>query len=185
MGDLTFRKAIPSDVPSVLALVRSAYRPSGEASRDGWTTEVDLVADDRIDEAGLLAKFNQPGGQVLLTFYSSTSALLACCEILRNPEPSESAHFGLFAVSPKLQNGGIGRKVMAEAERCAKDEMGAKVMEMQVLWMRSELIAWYERRGYRVIEGETKPFPIEHLINPRAGESRDDLYFQILRKHLA
>lgn len=182
MNNLIFRKAIPSDVPSVLALVRSAYR--GESSRNGWTTEADLVADDRIDEAGLLAKVNQPGGQVLLTFDASTLALLACCEILRNPEPSESAYFGLFAVNPKLQNGGIGRKVMVEAERCAKDELGANVMEMQVLWMRGELIAWYERRGYSVVEGETKPFPYEHLVNARAGESRKDLYFKILRKQL-
>lgn len=195
MTDLSFRKATPADVPSVLALVRSAYR--GDASRTGWTTEADLVTDDRIDENGLLQKINEPNGQVLVARAASSSGAdtedtlpplpppppLACCEILRHPEPAKVAYLGLFSVVPALQNGGIGKKVLAEAERWAREEMGAEVMEMQVLWMRRELIAYYERRGYRVIEGETRPFPFAHMVNPRPG-MRQDLYFVVLRKAL-
>lgn len=183
MNDLTFRIATSSDVSSLVALVQSAYR--GESSRAGWTTEVDLVNGDRIDEPGVLAKISEPNGLILMAFDSSTSTLLACCEVLRNPEPSESAYLGLFSVNPRLQNGGIGRKVLAEAERRAKEQMGVNKMEMSVLWMRNELIAWYERRGYRVIHGETKPFPYEHLPpNARTGTQRQDLYFKVLRKDL-
>lgn len=191
MTDLSFRKATPADVPSVLALVRSAYR--GDASRAGWTTEADLVTDDRIDEHGLLQKINEPNGKILVARAASSYSadtegnapppLLACCEILRHPEPAKVAYLGLFSVSPTLQNGGIGKKVLAEAERWAREEMGAEVMEMQVLWMRSELIAYYERRGYRLIEGETRPFPFAHMVNPRPG-MREDLYFIVLRKDL-
>lgn len=192
MTDLSFRKATPADVLSVLALVRSAYR--GDASRAGWTTEADLVTDDRIDENGLLQKINEPNGKILVARAASSSSantqedappppLLACCEILRHPEPAKVAYLGLFSVSPTLQNGGIGKRVLAEAERWAREEMGAEVMEMQVLWMRRELIAYYERRGYRVIEGETRPFPFAHMVNPRPG-MREDLYFIVLRKAL-
>lgn len=185
MNDLSFHKATPSDVPSLLKLVRSAYR--GESSREGWTTEADLVSDDRIDEAGLLAKINNPNGQILMAFapYSPTGPdPLACCEVVRAGETSGATILGLFAVSPKLQNGGIGRKVSAEAERRARDEMGARVMELHVVWPRMELIAWYERRGYQIAEGERLPFPYKYLPNGKAQASRDDLYFIVLRKQL-
>lgn len=187
---LTFRKATPADIPALLALVKSAYR--GESSRQGWTTEADFITDDRIDAAGLLAKITAPGSAILLATSSSSAAaaggleddtvLLACCEVLRHPAPSDLSYFGLFAVSPRLQNGGIGKMVLAEAERYAREEMGASRMEMQVVWLREELIAWYMRRGYVVIERETRPFPYEKLVN---GEAlRDDLYFLVLRKDL-
>lgn len=180
---LTFRKATPADVPALLALVKSAYR--GEDSRQGWTTEADLVADERIDGAGLLAKITAPGSAVLLATTTATAAaedLLACCEVLRHSAPSDLSYFGLFAVSPTLQNGGIGRKVLAEAERYAREEMGAARMEMTVVWLREELISWYVRRGYVVVEGEKRPFPYESLVNGKA--LRDDLYFLVLRKDL-
>lgn len=201
MTNLTFRKATSSDVPSVLALIRSAYR--GESSRAGWTTEADFVTDDRIDETGLLQKINEPNGLLLVagqaisssssgrdtqkdaspSSSSSSPPILACCEILRHPEPSKVAYLGLFSVSPTLQNGGIGKKVLAEAERLAREELGAEVMDLQTLWMRDELIAYYERRGYHVVKGETRPFPYEHMVNPRPG-MREDLYFVVMRKSL-
>lgn len=182
---LTVRKATPADIPTLLALVKSAYR--GDDSRQGWTTEADLVADERIDEAGLLAKITAPGSTVLLatTNHNATAEeedLLACCEVVRHAPPSDLSYFGLFAVNPRLQNGGIGRKVLAEAERFAREEMGAARMEMTVVWLREELIAWYVRRGYVVVEGEKRPFPYEHLVNGKA--LRDDLYFIVLRKDL-
>jgi ribosomal protein S18 acetylase RimI-like enzyme len=180
---LTFRKATPADIPALLALVKSAYR--GESSRQGWTTEADFITDERIDEAGLLAKITAPGGEVLLATSAAApnDQLLACCEVLRHPAPSDLSYFGLFAVNPKLQNGGIGRQVLAEAERHAREEMGASRMEMTVVWLREELIAWYVRRGYVIMEGEKRPFPYEGLVNGKA--LRDDLYFLVLRKDLA
>lgn len=184
-SSFTFRKATPADIPALLALVKSAYR--GEESRQGWTTEADLVADERIDETGLLAKITAPGSAVLLATTITTTTteenLLACCEVLRHPPPGDLSYFGLFAVNPKLQNGGIGRRMLAEAERYAREEMGAARMEMTVVWLREELIAWYVRRGYVVVEGEKRPFPYEHLVNGKA--LRDDLYFLVLRKDLA
>lgn len=202
MANMFFRKATPLDVPALLPLIISAYR--GDSSRKGWTSEADFLDDERIDEAGLLAKLNHPDGQILMAFLSDAGAdanttttttttsapkLLACCEILRqDPAPSETtapmAYFGLFAVEPRLQNGGVGRRVLEEAERVAREEIGARVMELTTLWMRTELIAWYERRGFKLIEGETKPFPYEDLVNPKSV-TRRDLYFVVLRKSLA
>jgi hypothetical protein len=53
---------------------------------------------------------------------------------------------------------------------------------MTVIVQRVELIAWYERHGYRRT-GETKPFPYgdERFGLPR----RDDLAFEVLSKTLS
>ncbi|KXH28809.1 acetyltransferase [Colletotrichum simmondsii] len=186
---LSFRPATPTDVPILLPLIRSAYR--GEFSRKGWTTEADLVADQRIDERGLLAKITEPEGAVLIVTDNSDSESngvtekpttpLACCEIVRSKQNPEVAYFGLFAVSPERQAGGVGRRVLEFAEGYAKKEWGVSRMEMCVLWMRGELIAWYERRGY-VKTGERREFPYEGMVG--GGALRDDLWFEVLEKGL-
>ena len=52
---------------------------------------------------------------------------------------------------------------------------------MTVIAQRHELIAWYERRGYR-LTGERRPFP---ATDPRFGlPKRDDLEFVVLEKLL-
>lgn len=173
---LTFRKAASEDVPAVLALVRSAYR--GEASRAGWTTEADLINDQRIDETGVLKKINEPFGVILLA-HDEAGALASCCELLKRDD--DVAYFGLFAVDPTRQAGGIGRQVLAEAERYAKTTFAVKKLEMSVIWTREELIAWYIRRGYAKLD-ETRPFPYAELVGGKA--LRDDLHFNILVKAL-
>ncbi|KAF6821993.1 hypothetical protein CMUS01_11263 [Colletotrichum musicola] len=183
---LSIRPAAPSDVPVLLPLIRSAYR--GEKSRKGWTTEADLLADQRIDEEGLLAKITEPEGVVLMVTEESTvidekeatPPPISCCEVLRRGG-GEAAYFGLFAVDPDRQAGGVGRRVLEHAERFAKERWGVRRMEMWVIWPRKELISWYERRGYRVT-GKREEFPYEGLVDGQA--LRDDLWFQVLEKEL-
>lgn len=174
---LTFRKASPPDTLPLLTLIRSAYR--GPSSRAGWTTEADLVADDRIDAPGLVSKITDPNGAVLVASDPATGQTVACCEVLCRE--GGVAYFGLFAVDPKRQAGGVGRKVLEYAEAYAKKEWDARAMEMWVIWPRQELIAWYIRRGYKKTS-RTAPFPYGHLVNGKA--LRDDLYFVTLEKEL-
>jgi hypothetical protein len=55
-------------------------------------------------------------------------------------------------------------------------------MHMTVISVREELIAWYERRGYRRT-GRTTPFPYG---DERFGlPQRDDLEFELLIKPLS
>ncbi|KAJ9144735.1 Acetyltransferase [Coniochaeta hoffmannii] len=176
---LSFRAATSEDIPALLPLIKRAYR--GGASRAGWTTEADLVDDDRIDAAGLLTKISEPTGAVLVaTDSTSSGSFVACCEVLHQPG-TKAAYFGLFAVDPLLQGGGIGKAVLAHAEGYARSKWGVDRMEMTVIWTRSELIAWYGRRGYRKT-GERREFPYEHLVNGKA--LRDDLWFEVLEKDL-
>ncbi|KAK1598928.1 acetyltransferase [Colletotrichum navitas] len=183
---LSFRPATPADVPVLLPLIRSAYR--GESSRRGWTTEADLVADKRIDEAGLLAKIAEPEGVVLVVTDAADAAAaassappLACCEVARSGTDPAVAYFGLFAVDPARQAGGVGRAVLAHAEAFARGTLGARRMEMCVIWTREELVAWYGRRGY-ARTGERREFPYGELVDGQA--LRDDLWFEVLEKEL-
>ncbi|OAQ60332.1 GCN5-related N-acetyltransferase (GNAT) domain-containing protein [Pochonia chlamydosporia 170] len=173
---LTYRKAVDRDARDVKVLVQSAYR--GDSSRTGWTTEADLVEDERIDEAGVLQKINQKNGLVLVA-HDETGALAGCCEI--EGKEGGIGYFGLFAVDPTRQAGGLGKRILAEAETMARDELGVRLMEMLVIWTRKELIDWYVRRGYTLTD-RTKPFPYAHLVNGKA--LREDLHFVVLEKQL-
>lgn len=173
---LSIRKAVPEDVPTVLALVRSAYR--GDSSRAGWTTEADLVDDLRLNEEEALAKINEPFGAVLVA-HDAAGDMIACCEVLKQNDTV--GYFGLFAVNPLRQAGGIGRIVLARAEEYAKQTWGLSEMEMTVIWTREELIQFYVRRGYKKTE-KKKPFPYDSLVGGKA--LRDDLYFSVLTKTL-
>jgi len=170
---LAFRFAAERDVPAIVGLVDSAYR--GEA---GWTTETHLLDGQRTDAGLIRAAVRGPGSAVLVA--EAGGQLLGCCQLERRP--AAEVYFGLFSVRPGRQGRGLGREILAEAERLARDDWGARTMVLTVLAQRGELIAWYERRGYRRT-GESKPFPYDDV---RSGiPKRPDLSFVVLAKSLA
>lgn len=171
---LTFRDATDADVDALVALVESAYR--GDASRAGWTTEADILDGQRTDPEGVLQVIKTPDSRLLVV--EREGGIVACCQLEHR---GTHAYFGMFAVSPTLQGSGLGKAVMAEAERQARTDWGATEMHMTVISVRDDLIGWYERRGYRRT-GETTPFPYgdERFGIPR----RLDLRFELLVKPL-
>ena len=164
-------------MPAIVELVESAYR--GDASRVGWTTEADLLDGQRTDAAAVADTITADTSVVLLSV-DEGGTMTACCQVDRRGDGV--AYFGMFAVRPQAQGSGIGGDLLTEAERYARVEFDASELEMTVIGQRSELIAWYERRGYRRT-GETRPFPYgdERFGIPR----RDDLHFIVLTKTLA
>jgi len=174
LDSLAFRSATAADVPALVPLVTSAYR--GEASRAGWTTEADILDGNRIVPEVLLDDLSRPRSRIVLA--ERNSDLVGCAHVEAR---GEAGYFGMFAVRPTLQAAGLGRAILAEAERIARVEWRVQRMRMTVIDLRVELIAWYERRGYRRT-GETVPFP---ATDPRFGlPKRDDLRFAVLEKEL-
>ncbi|MCX5137303.1 MULTISPECIES: GNAT family N-acetyltransferase [unclassified Streptomyces] len=173
--DLTFRDATDGDVDVLVALIESAYR--GDSSRAGWTTEADILEGQRIDPEGVLGVIKSPDSRLLTVERDGT--VVACCQLQHR---GDHAYFGMFAVSPALQGGGLGKVIIAEAERTAREDWGVTEMHMTVISVREDLIAWYERRGYRRT-GRMTPFPYgdERFGVPK----RDDLRFELLVKPLA
>ncbi|WP_412079069.1 GNAT family N-acetyltransferase [Streptomyces xanthophaeus] len=171
---LSFRSAVEADVPELVALVESAYR--GDASRAGWTTEADYLEGRRTDEAGVRQIVDAPDSTLLVV--ERAGELVACCQLEHR---GDHVYFGMFAVRPGLQGGGLGKEILAEAERRAAEVWGAEEMRMTVVNVREELIAYYVRRGYRRT-GELSPFPYG---DERFGVPlRPDLAFELLVKSL-
>lgn len=149
----TIRLATLADLPELRGLVESAYR--GDSARGGWTHEADLLDDDRTDEVQLAAAIADPERRVLVA--EAESGLVGTVTIsLAGPS---RAYLGMLCVSPRLQAAGLGRVLVQAAEVRAKADFAARTMEMTVIDKRRELIAWYERRGYRAT-GEIRPFPV-------------------------
>lgn len=175
MSELSFRVADESDIDQLLVLVGTAYR--GEESRKGWTTEADLLDGQRIDEGLLRADIEAADSLVIVA--EDGGVLVACAHLERSG--AEAAYFGMFAVRPGLQGAGIGKAVLAHAEELVASRWGCVRMEMFVLELRLELVAFYERRGYRHT-GRFQPFPYEET---RFGlPRRADLRMEMLEKSL-
>lgn len=156
-----------------MALVNSAYR--GESSKLGWTTEADLLGGQRTDIDEISKLIQTPDSMIVLCVQDA--ALIGSVHL----ERAEGAvYLGMFTVRPVLQRQGIGKRFLAEAERIAQTEWNAVTMRMLVISLRDELIAFYERRGYRRT-GVFKDFPNDIRFGiPKVGALR----FELLEKSL-
>jgi GNAT superfamily N-acetyltransferase len=168
---VTFRLATAADVPALHALVERAYR--GEAARSGWTHEADLLDGQRTDRQALAAMLADPAQAMLVT----GDPIHGCVALTRR---GTHAYLGMLTVAPDGQARGLGRALLTAAEAHAQG-WGACAVEMTVIRQRTELIAWYQRRGY-ALTGEVRPFPMD---DPRFGlPKRVDLAFVVLEKRL-
>ena len=172
---LQFRHATHADIDALVALIESAYR--GDVSKQGWTTEADMLGGRRTGPDDVQACIDRPRSAILIAERDG-GELLACAHVA---EEDGAGYFGMFSVNPALQGGGIGKQVIAEAARPAREDWSLPAMRMAVIDIRDELIAFYERRGY-VRTGIKKPFPYG---DDRFGlPKRDDLRFEVLEKTL-
>lgn len=165
-GAVEFRTATDGDVDAIVALVAHAYRGTG--GDPGWTTEAHLFIGPRADAALVRDTMRSPGSSLIVAVDDGT--IVGCCTVTDQgvTDRGRTAYFGLFAVSPTAQGAGVGKSLLAEAERVARTSLGASMMVMTVISTRDELLAWYERRGYRRT-GEITPFPEEHAVFLRPG----------------
>ncbi|NLR71867.1 GNAT family N-acetyltransferase [Novosphingobium sp. ERN07] len=149
---IRFRLAEAGDVPALRALVERAYR--GESAKRGWTHEADLLDDERTSDAEIADAIGDADARVLV---ARIDGKLAGTVTIRNLGASR-AYLGMLCVDPDLQAEGLGRALIADAEDLAVEAFGATIMEMTVIDARTDLIAYYERRGY-ARTGKMRPFP--------------------------
>ena len=159
------------DIPELVALINSAYR--GEASKKGWTTEADLLAGElRTDAATLAEIINRPQATILK--YTTDDNSVTGSVFLEKQE--RGLYLGMLSVSPLQQATGVGKQLMKAAEQYAK-ENNCPCIFMNVISVRHELIAWYERLGYKKT-GEIKPLPAD----TKFGVPTQPLEFAIMEK---
>lgn len=165
--------ATVADANELDLLVNSAYR--GDSSRQGWTTEADLLDGTRTDAAALADLIKTPGTIVLK--YIEDNQLLGCVELR---DEKRTLYLGMLTVKPNLQGKGIGKILLRAAEEEAK-KRGYTAIRMTVISSRKELIDWYVRHGYQ-FTGERKPFSFN---DPRFGQPKVKLEFVVLEKKIA
>ena len=178
-GGLRVRTACLADVAGLVQLVNSAYR--GDSSRAGWTTEADLLDGQRTDAAALqdFIEAGQRAGDRALLLFEDAAGPAACVQL---EQQGDKAYLGMLTIRPTLQAGGLGRALLAAAERHVREHWQARAVVMTVIEQRPELIAWYQRRGYAPT-GKFGAFPYG---DARFGEPRrPDLRFVVLQKPLA
>lgn len=168
----TISKATIDDIPQLLQLVNSAYR--GESAKKGWTHEADLIeGEKRIDEKSLQLLLDDPNSVVLK--YTMADRIVGCVYLEKQ---QQNLYLGMLSVSPEIQAKGIGKKLLNASETYAK-EVNCSSIEMTVISVRHELIAWYERNGY-LKTGVKKPFHNDG----RFGIPRKAIEFVVLEKKI-
>ncbi len=169
--DIAFATAV--DITAIKDLLNNAYR--GEESKQGWTTEADLIAGDTRTDEAMIAQVMQQSGSVFLIYKDGQQKIIGCVNLQQH---DDKLYLGMFSVSPQLQGGGIGKKLLHAADEYGR-HLQMKAIYMSVISLRTELINWYIRHGY-ADTGERKPF-IEDGIT---GKHLKPLEFMILEKPL-
>lgn len=173
------RQAEASDVDALERLLNRCYRQAA-----GWTNEADLVGGIRTTKDELLAVINDPKHYVFIYPKTTTSErdgketgeLLGCIavdikdDVATNQRAgNQKAYIGMFAVLPELQGLGVGHQILQAAETFAQRHLQANTqmpaqnparLTMSILSHRPELLAYYQRRGYR-LNGNSMPFPVD------------------------
>lgn len=160
---LSFRLATAGDAAAICDLVNRSYR--GVAGGQGWTHEADWVAGPRtslVELSDLLVHTD-----TVFMVATGGGRIVAC---IRLEKDGTDVQLGMFAVEPALQGQGIGKRLLAEVERHAWRAMGAQRLVMTVISQRHELVAFYERRGYRRL-GDVSDYPVHWNVGVprRAG----------------
>ena len=169
--DLYITEATIDDVESLVALVNSAYR--GESSKQGWTSEADLLGGQRTDIVSLKEIIQNNNNTILKSVDNKN---IIGCVLLEHR--MHYLYLGMLTVSPTLQAKGIGKKLIIASEEFAKQNNIYKII-MTVISVRHELIAWYKRNGFTTT-GETKPFPTD----AKFGIQKQPLEFIVMKKEL-
>ena len=160
------------NIEELINLVNSAYR--GESSKKGWTTEAHLLDGIRTNQQSIQSQIQRPGA-IMLTATDKDNRLVGCVYL---EQQGHQLYLGMLTVAPDIQSKGIGKQLMAAAEKYGR-EINCTSITMTVIDIREELIDWYKRKGYRCT-GETKPFPAD----PSFGIPKQPLRFIVLEKKI-
>ena len=149
---LSIRSAELADAPQITSVINAAFKIAEEFFIDG-----NRIAQAEVEE--LLGK-----GAFLLA--EAGDKLNGCVYVeLRG----ERSYLGLLSVDPTTQQGGLGSRLMTEAEKYCR-ERGSQSMDILIVSLREDLPSFYQKRGY--VESGTTPFPPDiptkipcHFIN--------------------
>lgn len=135
---MRIRSAAPGDAKALAVLISLAYR-----------VEDFFTVGDRTNKDEVAAKMKKATFVIL---EDDAGAMAGCVYV---DVRGDSGYFGMLSVDPSRQGQGLGKCLIEAAERfCA--EAGCRVMEIEVVNLRTELPPFYRAIGYS--ETGTRPF---------------------------
>lgn len=146
MNTIETRTAGVDDVPKIVALLNAAF-----------AMERDFVDKDRTSTPEI-ARYRETG-----TFFvtDAKDGSLASCMYLE--QRADRLYLGMLAVSPVQQGRGLGRQMMAAAERHAAS-IGCGAIDIRIVNRRTELPPFY--RGLGFVDNGTEPMTEPALTKP-------------------
>ena len=174
---IDFERADEADLEALAELMNIAYGGTGDIA--GWTHVKDFLVGDRTSISALRAEIEaSPQAQLLVVRHPQSGAMRG--SVWLEPRSATVWYLGSLTVDPREQNSGLGRRILDAAEHRLAN-LGATKVVIDVLNVRGTLLAWYERRGYK-LTGESHAFPYD---DHRYGvPQRPDLEFLELEKDL-
>jgi predicted N-acetyltransferase YhbS len=143
---ITIRNAGAADVPGIVALLNAAF-----------AMERDFIDKDRTS-APEIEQYMTTG-----TFFvvDGDANGLASCMYLE--QRAERLYLGMLAVNPSQQGRGLGRQMMAAAERYAAS-LGCGAIDIRIVNRRTELPPFYRALGF--VDNGTEPLEEPLLTKP-------------------
>jgi ribosomal protein S18 acetylase RimI-like enzyme len=172
MTDHHFSFAALVDVDAIAALIERAYR--GPTAARGWTNESEILTGPRSSAGEIEGLILDPQTRFIVA--KGAGGIVGCVLIQKL---GDGAYFGMFAIDPDVQGGGLGKALVARAATAARELWAARYLQLTVISLRAPLIDWYERRGF-VQTGEREPFPFDRAT----GALRTDFDLVVLQKPL-
>jgi ribosomal protein S18 acetylase RimI-like enzyme len=180
------RFAEEHDVARLVQIINLAYgridQNEPEEHIRAWTTESHLVTGLRItfNELRELIALDPQRSVVFVAEIGLTTnnewEVVGCVQL---EKANDGAHLGMFAVDPSFQALKIGRLLMKIAETHAWNIFKSECIILQVISVRSEMLAYYERRGY-IDTNENELFTPDNGNSPIGWKP---LYLRILKKY--
>ena len=147
-AEIAIREASEDDIPVLVPLVNRAFE-----------IEKYFSGGDRTD-ADEMRRMMQDGTYLVS---EDEQGPLGCVYVKIN---GAAGYFGMLAVDPQRQKGGMGAKLIAAAEDFAR-QRGCAVMEITVVNLQQHLFPYYRKLGYVDVgpEGRRAVLKREPLID--------------------
>ena len=136
------RFATQEDIPEIVRIINSAFR-----------VEDFFVNGDRTNHSDIAARMADPHVRFLVVDADVPGAIAAAVVV---DVHDGHGHFAMLSVDPPLQGRGLARVLMKAVEDHCR-AAGCESIEIEVVHLREELPAFYDKMGYAPTD--TAPFP--------------------------
>jgi predicted N-acetyltransferase YhbS len=148
------RSATQDDVPRLVALINAAF------AMERAFVDRDRTSVEEITKYFNTGTFFVVDGTPLGGPPGKPDALASCMYL---EQRGDRLYLGMLAVSPALQGHGLGRQMMAAAERHAA-ALGCHAIDIRIVDRRIELPPFYRSLGF--VDSGTEPFDDPFLTKP-------------------